>query len=263
MIEYEFLDSDSNAYKPNGTGVSTIVKKSFTLGGEQFSFEQKIVEKSFLPGASKVGDARVASRSIMFELDFAFDNDSDYNDFLNNLLFWLKKTVIIKDLTNEVQCRVAATEASAEFEDGSLKRSGTISMSFLMLDSFWFDLTATESVHELSSGTTNIAITNSGYLKTYPIFTIDVDTPCSQLDMFIVENKEGIQVIDSSLGTPALNEMIVNCVEGTLTIGDIDRTQSITDRTGYFPFPVGSSTLRVIAPVALDLTISYFRRYYT
>jgi len=262
-MEYKFIDIDDNSFEVNGTLTPSIPRGSFSRSSENYSFEQKIIERSFLPGAAQVGNARLESRGLSFNQNFAFSTDSDYDDFLNEFILWAEKTVVVKDITNDRETKVAVLDLSVDYDKGSIKRSGEISIKFSMLDSFWTDSTATILNESLSIGINNIAITNDGFLLTYPLLTFDVPNPAASLDIFIDETKEGLQLIDPTLGNPTLEDLIIDCVSGSLTIAGFDRTQNITDRTGYFPFPIGSSTLVIDIPVAADVTIKFFKRYYS
>ncbi len=262
-MKYKFIDSDGAEYEVNGVLTPKIQAGSLSRSSESYSFEQKIIERSFLPGAAKVGEARLESRGFSFTLEFAAETDALFDAYLNELLLWVEKTVTIVETDNSKMTSVTVQNLNVTYDSGSIKRSGDMTIDFLMLDGFWTDTTPIESNHSLSIGVNNIPVTNSGFLPVYPLLTFDVPAAAPQLDIYIDETKEGLQLVDDTLGTLALNELIIDCVNGSLTIEEFDRSQSITNRTGYFPIPVGDYTLVIDTPVACDLALSFFRRYYS
>lgn len=249
-----------NTYELNGTLTPTIPRGSFSRGTENITFQQKIIERSFLPGSVKIGDPRLQSRPMVFNQDFAFKTDADYDSFMNELIRNAQIANYIRDLTNEKQAQVALIDLSIPYDPGSIKRSGTASMKMEMIGAFWESVEDVESVHYLYAGTNTIIINNEGSMLTYPRFVFDVPTPASQFDIYVDETKEGLQLVDPTLGTPTLTELIIDCSEGILTIAGFDRTQNITDRTGYFPFQVGNNTLIVETPVDCRVEISFKKR---
>ena len=48
----------------NASGDDNPAKGSFTLGSDQFTYENRIVENSGLPGAIKLGATRIESRDV-------------------------------------------------------------------------------------------------------------------------------------------------------------------------------------------------------
>jgi hypothetical protein len=93
----------------------------------------------------------------------------------------------------------------------------------------------------------NIQILNSGFRKAPPVITLTASAAVTSLQVYVDEIKEGIQIDDSIFGTPGYTEMIIDCEQGTLKIGDLDRSSSILPGTGFFNIPVGLSTLKIIA----------------
>lgn len=261
-MEYQLIDSNGNTYSLNGSLVPSVSGRSMARASDIFLFEQKIVERSFLPGAAKVGDPRIQSRGFVFNSDFAFQTDATFDAYMNELLSELGKASVLRDLTNEKDTKIAITEMTIEYQPGSIKRSGVVRITMTMLDAFWTSTAPVTTTEALSIGENSIAINNTGFLKTYPLLTFTVPNPAESLDIFIDETKEGLQLLDDTLGNVTLTELIIDCVNGSLTIAGFDRTQNITDRTGYFPFPIGESTLIIDIPVAASVEISYYKRFY-
>lgn len=264
MIVYKLIDADGNGYELNGISVPAPTKGSMSPGGDEFSFDQDLIERTFLPGALKVGKGRLESRSYEFKAEFAFQTDSEYNTYINNLVFWLNKTDVLQDVTNERRADVVITEMDVSHEEGTFKRSGTISIEFALISGYWESDSETSQVVALSSGVNNVALTNNGFLEAFPelSFTFS-DVTIDQLDIYIDETKQGLQLKDPTLGSVGFNDLVIDCRVGTLQVEDFDRSQYITEGTGYFSIPVGNNTLVVETPDIGDLTIKYRERYYT
>jgi hypothetical protein len=210
-----------------------------------------------------VGSTRLESRELEFILDFAFTTDAEYDDYINGLLLVLSNIKLLQDITNSKETQVTLEKLKVSPEDGAVKRTGTISISFIMLDSFWRDSVATEISATLPAGVNEIALSNTGFMEAYPYMELLFDSSAPQIDIYIDETKEGLQLIDATLGTSTLERLIIDCENGTLTIAGFDRTQNISDRTGYFPIPVGASTLVIDTPALVLLTLTYKKRYYS
>jgi len=262
MIEYEIYDENDVAESLNGVLVPAISRGSLKAGSEMIGFEQKIVEKTFLSGATLVGNSRLMSREMIFVQDFVFTEDDTFDSYFNNIIQKWRGAVKLRDKTNQKETDIALMNLEIPYDNGAFKRSGSFRVKIKMLNAYWTAVNPVTSSHALTTGINNIPITNSGNLVTYPSFVFDVPNPADQLDIYIDETKEGLQLVDDTLGTPTLTELLIDCALGTLTIGGFDRTQNITDRTGYFPFQIGDNTLVIDIPVDADVDIEFYERYY-
>jgi len=251
-----------NTFELNGDLTPSISRGSFARGSEEINFEQKLITRSFLSGSAKVGEARLQSRQMVFNQEFALTSDQSYDDYVNELINKAAEATYIRDTTNNKQTKIAVLNMSIPYDVGSIKRSGSISIKLEMLNAFWEDVDPTILTKFFSSVTDSIIVDNEGFLLAYPKLTFDIQDPAAQLDIFVDETKEGLQLVDSTLGTPTLTELIIDCVNGTLTIAGFDRTQNITDRTGYFPFQLGNNTLIIESPVDGKVDIEFVKRYY-
>ena len=50
--------------------------------------------------------------------------------------------------------------------------------------------------------------------------------------------------------------------EGTINLGGLDRTIYISPGTGYFPFPVGTSNLKILPSAICDIDVDFYKRYF-
>lgn len=259
---YKLLDADNNVYELNGSTTPSVIRGSISRGLDSYTFKQEVVERSFLPGSIIVGTPRILSRDFSFESSFSFQTDLEFDTYINGLISFLERATLLQDVTNNKQCAIAVNSINAVYDKGCIKRCGTINIVVKILDGFWTDIIATTINQSLIVGNNNIIINNTGYLSTYGEITIIVNDLCPQIDLYIDETKEGLQLVDNTLGTPLLSTLKIDNKSGSLTIQDFNRSQSIVDGTGYFSFPIGSNTLVVEIPVSGNIQIEYHRRYF-
>lgn len=261
-MKYLLIDIDDNEYELNGELVPSVIGNSLSYSSDEVSFVQEVIEKSFLPGSAIVGTSRVEARSLEFIATFTFTSDEEYDTYFNSLLYEVGKTIKIKDVKGDKETKIAVSAINIEFDNGCLKRSGTYILNLLQLDGYWEDSTPTIATTTVGVGLGSLAISNTGFLPTYCKISIEVYDKCDELDLYLDENKEGLQLIDESFGTATLDQLEIDNEQGTLTITDFDRSQNITPGSGYFAFPVGDSTLIIETLAALEITVSYKMRYF-
>jgi hypothetical protein len=265
MIQYALQDADGNELNlATSAEFSSIFKNSLTFDSEDFSWENKLAERSALPGAVKLGDTRLERRELVFNYTTAVGEDSDaYRQDENTLLLWLNKTEYLVDKSNSIQTRVVIVSHEPSYDSGGHKMSGEGQFVLLMLDPFWEDITATTDSESIAAATeTDIALSNDGFLDVPPIFTLIASSAVTSIEISVVETNQGIEILDDLFGNPGFTQMDIDMKAGTVTIGELDRRNKITAGTGFFQFPVGSFTLRVETSAAVDLDTDWNERYY-
>lgn len=263
MIKYSLVLSDNTLYELNGTLIPYVMRNSLSRGAESITFEQKLVSRTFLPGTAKIGSIRLESRQFVFNQSWAFETDGAFDTYVNTLISKFVDAVKIRDTTNGKEAKIAFLDISIPYDQGSEKRSGDISIKIELTDSFWTSVTpiSTGTV-ALDAGINEIVVDNSGYMLAYPKLTFNFPALCGQLDVYVDETKEGLQLIDPTLGSATLNDLIIDCAEGSLTIAGFDRTQNISDRTGYFPLQIGENTIIVDAESSGSVIIEFYERFF-
>jgi hypothetical protein len=274
MIEYTLVLNDDSEYSLNGAAVTYPLSGSLTLGDNGSSFENVIIEKSYGPGSVKLGESRLAAQKITVKLSSVFEDDSDYDVFLNALLSALSKAVYLVDETNEKRTMVAVSECSESYDKGSYKRSADFIISFTQLTPYWEALT--DTVVSLTT-TPNVpfvqTMANAGSLPSPAIITMTAAAACAEISFSLIGENKGIYIEDAQFGTAgyltmvldnALGELSIGTLDGSATLeeGSLDRRLSILDGTGFFDFRDGASQLSVLSTVAVDVEIRFKRRDY-
>ena len=264
MIEYALKDIDDNEFNLNDNVVfGTVALNSLTSDVDPFVWENKIVEKSSLPGSVKLGKSRLQSRTLTFHYTRAVGSDSDaFREDENTLLMWLDKAVYLLDKTNLLQIPISAETHDILYDLGGHKISGGGTFTVFLLDPFWEAVTAQTDVTVVPAAQTDIALDNDGFLKAPPVFTLVATAATNSVQLSVVETNEGLEILDSVFGTTGFTQMDIDCNAGTVLIGDLDRRNQITAGTGFFQFPVGSFTLRVTPAVQITVTTDWKERYY-
>ena len=263
MIEYQLKDANDNTYSLNGTLVSGSLKKSWTQESDVFDFDNKIVDRSFLPGASLIGEKRLMSREFSMTLTRAEATETAYKAASNELLYWLGKTKYLVDVTNSLEIEITVNSMEIAYDKGALKYSSDDHFSFTALTPYWRELSDT-SVNDTAVADTikEQAVTNNGFLNAYPVITLVATIATDDVQIYMSGNNTGIQIQDSAFGTAGNLTMIIDCGQGTVTINDLDRNTNIVSGTGFFELPVGADTVNILSSETITYTIEWKERHF-
>lgn len=270
MIEYALRDEDGNELALNDTAtISQPAAGSLTYGADLFTFENEIIANSALPGSVKLGKTRVESRQITLTFSRALGTDvlaGENSDLFraaeNELLEFLFKAIELRDNTNNLKVPIAIIDYNITYDEGGHKVSADVSLTLELLEPFWSEITETNYNQSISIGTTRISLTNDGKLKVPPYITLVATDPVTEIQLYIEETKEGIQLDENVFGQAGFGTLIIDCINGLVSIGDLDRTISILPGTGFFTIPVGSSTLVIVTDEVFDFDMDFYERFY-
>ena len=262
MIEYALRDIDANELILNDATVEQPTQGSLTLNDDSVSYDNRIVPSSSLPGSVKLGKTRVEARELIVSFSRSDPVVADFRTEENTLLEFLSRAVSLVDKTNSLLVPIAVMDYRAAYDPGSNRLSSDNEIRLQMLDPFWRDLVATNISQVVILGTSDIAITNLGFLPSPPVMTFTATVAVSQIQIFIDENKEGIQIDDALYGTVGFLTIIIDCEKGTVDLVGLDRTISILPGTGFFDLIVGAQTLKVVSTAAHNISLDYFKRFF-
>lgn len=261
MIEYNLADVDGNIFELNGLAVPIIARNTMTIESENFTFETRAENNSFLAGKIKIGDNRLESRILPLQFDYAFVDDSTFNTNMNTMILHLNKVLYLIDVTNSKRMLVNIVNFLIPKDNGSFKRLGAVSFNLDCLNPYWEDNTELELTTTTVADTLkDIAFNNNGYIELYPKFEIISSDICAYVEFIL--GVESIRIEDSIFGSVNYESMLIDNEEGFVSIGVTDRTQSVISGLGFISIPVGSNTLQVVTDVICAITIKYRRRYY-
>ena len=262
MIEYALEDEDEEQYELSGVSIISPAKKSITFLNDRFDFDSKIIENSSLPGSVKLGKTRLKSSEIIMVLSRAHNNSDDFKEAENELIMWLNKAVRLIDFTNYRTISICIGNVTINYDPGSHKLSSDNEFSLKLIKPYWESIPKKVEIDSLIIDINSITINNEGVLIVPPIITFEAIIAVAQIQMYIDETKEGIQINDALFGTIGYQTLIIDCKNGTVKIGDLDRTNNILTGTGYFQLPIDVSILKIIPTAACDITIEWNERFY-
>lgn len=265
MIKYALEDDSSNQFELSGAAIAEPAKKSLTPRNDTFLYENKIVPNSFLDGSVKLGLTRIESRELLLTFSRALGEDTSlFRAAENALIEFLLRTKYLIDLTNSLKVEVTIKSYDIGYDKGAHKMLSDNEIVFELLKPYWETTSITTIPESLSAVDLNqINIDNNGFVKVYPVITFTTENPLDLIKMYIEESKEGIIIGDDLFGSdPDYMTLVLDCKEGTIDMGGLDRTISIYPGTGYFPFPVGEFVLRIIPSIICDVEISFHKGYY-
>lgn len=264
MNRYRFEDIDGNYINIDNSLIPNSMDNTFVVSSEKFNADIKVIEKTFLDGGIFTGTIRLKSNEIEFKcnLDGFGDTDNIFRSVFNTIMFWSRKTVLIKDI-------ILGLEKSVRFSDSGIKyddflRSGNMTLSFKSLNPFWEKTIPTIETITGSSGSLSgtIPITNNGKINTLPIFTLNANELTTKILFHIPSTNQGIYIKDIQFGLTGLTQYVINCNDGSIKLAGNRRNQMIDFGTGPFSFPVGTFDLDYIINGNCDITISFKERYY-
>jgi hypothetical protein len=262
MIEYTLEDANGTQYDLNDSSIDTVARKSISYEDARIRFDNKIVEKSYLPGDLVVGSPRLMTREIELVLNRA---DSNFETQLNTLIYNLEKAVYLVNKTDSKRIKIRLLNVNIIYDRGAHKKSSNESIILSCLDPFWEDTTETSLLSQSLTGASNndITINNAGFLKTYGRLEFNATVAVTQITAYMINAKEGIQIKDVLFGTGIYQDLVLDNQEGTLILeDDYDRSFAIEPGTGFFSFPKGSDTLRINPTANCTVDIYWRKRYY-
>jgi len=263
MIEYALLDIDDNEYELSGAGVIEPAKSSITFLKERFSFDSKITENSFLPGAVQLGKTRLKSSILSLQLTRSHSTSAAFETAENELIEWLEKTIYLVDLTNDRRIKVNLKNMDINYDRGGHKLSSENTIQFNLLSPYWENNTQTQvGPDALIIDINDVNLNNQGSLNVYPEITLTAAVAVTQIEMYIDETKHGMRINDALFGTDIYLTMIIDCEQGTILIGELDRSASILSGTGYFYIPIGAHVLKVTPSAICNITVKWRQRAY-
>jgi hypothetical protein len=273
MIEYKAILTDGSEYSFNGLTVNIPLIKSLTLGEAGTTFENTIIDKSFGPGAIKLGESRIKQRPLVMKMQTCFENDTAYNTYVNSLISALTNIKYLVDVTNSCSTEVSCAECVESYEKGAYKRIVDFTISFSQLTPYWETLTpVTVNFSTVANTPTIVQLDNTGELAVPTKITLTANAPCSALSLLLQNNNLGISINDAIFGSTDYTTMVLDnklgsleiglLSENSLVVGSLDRKQSIVVGSGFFNIPAGIVYLSVLSTVALSGSLVFNTRHY-
>ena len=264
MREYSLLDEDYvSLVTLNGVLIENPAKGSLTLGSDNFLFESHIVEKSSLDGAVKIGSTRVASRDVTLSFQQALGaDDSDFRAAENALIKFFQAAAYLYDVTNSLRIPVSVLEYNLDYSAGSYQLSSDNEIRLKLLNPTWESSVVTQYTDSLAIDLNEIAIVNDGFAEVFPVITFEAAAAVENIKMFVYETRRGLIIEDPLFGPGDYDTLIIDCKAGTIDLIGLDRTIYMFPGTGYFPFPIGTSTFNILPSAVCDITVDFYKRYF-
>lgn len=255
-VRWRLIDEDDNTFN--------LDSDIFLRNDDNFKMSLDPEERSFEDGAIFEGKKRMESKEMVFSFTKSFDNDSDYRDYFNELIYEFRKAFKIRDIILNIEAIIDFSEFNISFETGSFLRCSDNEITVLLKNIFWTDVDYTEiNISGASPSTSGSqAISNTGWSPLKPIITLTANTGASIIFFVVDETNQGIKINDLQFGVVGLTEYIINCEEGYITLGGIRRNENIQANSGPFEIPVGNNTLTYDINGDVDIKIEYKKRYY-
>ena len=272
MITYKLIDTDGSEFVFSD---NTTVENSMSLSGESFSFENDIVENTYLPGSKKLGTTRVEERSLT--ISFTRTYSANYKTQINSLCQFLTKVKYIEDTTNSLRMEIAVVGYDVDYADGVYQKVSKEKITVTCLKPYWTSTSITTYTLDdiLNNTLTNLEIVNSGNAPAFPTITMTVDMTTAELeevDIYISELNEGISkstTVPIWGSSASYYVLVINCLDGTVISDDVDLAMDINGGSGYFSIPTGTSNMKFIMGKSggsdgwkVDAVITFYANYY-
>jgi hypothetical protein len=262
MTRYQFVDINGITFDIDSSAIDNGLENNFYHNNDAFQSDIKIIEKTFRDGGVFSGNIRLKSKEIEFSCFVISQTDPNYRIQINRLLFWARKTILLKDLVNAIETTVLYDGSDIKYEDASELRAGKVTLTFKRLDPFW--QTSANKTYNISGSTSSssgtISITNNGYIDTQSIITIDAHELTTKILFHIPSTNEGIYIKDLQFGLTGLTQYIINNIDGTIKLMGNKRNNMIQQGSGWFNFPVGTFDLDYNLNGDCDISIIFKER---
>lgn len=260
-IIYALQDIEDNEYELNGDSVESTKRESLTFTSQSTTRELKIIQNSYLPGATLVGVPRIKGKDVTFDYMLNYADSDDFRLAENTLLMWLGKAVYLVDKDKNTRARIEYKSHRTKYGAGSLLHSANNSITFAFLTPFW---TSQTEKTEIDSGTDiTFNVTNDGFLDCPPDFVLTASVATSDFTITNVTTGQGMIVNDLSFGNTGLTQYNINNSEGTNYLGDVLRNNSIQAGTGFFNLIPGANEINITASASISATMRFNERCYT
>jgi hypothetical protein len=230
---------------------------------DSFSIDNDVIERSFTDGAIIPGESRGTSKELILNVAINNQSESAYRDIVNNLFYWCRKAVTIRDTVNNIETDVRISELPIEYDEGGQHLGSTVSFVFIQLIPFWKDVNFIE-VSENLSLSNQLVIDNDGYYDTPAIFIIQTDQEIPKFLIKMQETNLGIGINDLNFGKVNLQTYVIDNENGEALLSTILRNDRIISGTGFFFLRRGTNTLNVTTWLNrdIDFTVRYKRRFF-
>lgn len=255
-IRWRLVDIDDNTFD--------LDEGIFLVNNDSFKVDLDIEERSFLDGGIFDGISRMETKEMEFKFTKAFQSDSDYRNYFNEIIYEFRKAVKIQDIINSIETEIEFAEFSITYDVGAYLRESENSILIYLKNVLWETISyTTVSIVGSSPATSGTqALTNNGWVTIYPIITLTANSAANNIFFVIQETDKGIKIIDLQFGNVGLTEYIINCLNGFITLGGLKRNENIQSQSGPFSIPIGSSTLEYDIDGDVDIEIKYKEKYY-
>jgi hypothetical protein len=255
-VRWRLVDEDDNTFN--------LDSHIFLRNNDEFKLDIDLEPRTFEDGSIFSGKKRMEAKEMTFGFTKNFDNDSNYRDYFNQIIYQFRKAVKIRDIILDIEAVIDLSQFSISFATGSFLRVSDNEVTIILKDVFWLDVDYTEININGSAPSTSgsQAIVNSGWAPTKPIITLTANTGASIIFFVVDETNQGIKIYDLQFGNVGLTEYIINCEEGYISVGGIRRNENIQNGSGPFEFPVGNSTLTYDINGDVDIKIEYKNKVY-
>jgi hypothetical protein len=245
----------------NDGNTKTITNQSFKRLEALLTVEADIIERTFKAGADFPGIQRDMASELAFQYDKNKLLEDDFRGDVNQLMYWLRKTIIVQDTVNQIETDVILTDHSINYDEGGFNQGALNNTTFIMLKPYWRDIRySTEGDTGVSAD--SFVISNTGWVETPSIITITALEPITKFSIRLNETLEGIVVGDLQFGSLGLDTYIIDNENGTLELNGVNRKNKIKSGTGFFNLVVGTNTLVFQLNGTAEIEIKWKRRFY-
>lgn len=252
---YMLIDDDENQF---------IVKNgSLKIPEDSFTIANDVIERSYTDGAIAPGESRGEAKELVLTINIDNPIEQNYRDIINNLFYWARKAVTIRDRINNIETNIRASELPIEYDEGGQFKGSIVSLIFVQLIPFWWDVNFIE-ISENLSVSNQLVIDNDGYYDSPAIFILYTEVEIAKFLIKCQETGLGIGINDFQFGKTNLNTYVIDNENGEALLAGILRNDQIISSTGFFYLQRGINTLNVITQYDkdVDFTVKYKRRYF-
>jgi hypothetical protein len=251
----------------NGTQF-TLNHGSLQILDDSFPVETDVIERSFTDGAIAPGESRATGKELSFKVDINEPTEQAYRAVVNNLFYWIRKAVILRDTINNIETDVRVLEKSITYDTGGFLHGSVVNWTFQQLIPFWRDVAWQEESENVSLSNV-LVLENDGYYDTPAIFILNTDQEIPRFLVKELNTNLGIGIADLNFGKVNLETYVIDNENGEALLGSgetggVLRNDRILSGTGFFFLRRGTNNLQVFTwqDRDVDFTVRWKRRYF-
>lgn len=260
MAKWRVKNASGSTYELQ-TETDTISQMPFEI--DPWTPRLDVSERYGRSGVNISGDEKISKRRMKFVWEKAFNSDTEWFTFANDITDFLnpkRGPFYLEDTDNDKRALCRLSNFTSKPNGKGLEyrfMSGTL--EFYLLDATFEDLQATTNQQTGLVTESTFDINNAGNEDSFPVITVTTIDDLSTFTLTNTTNNSNMTVANSSMTTGKTIE--IDCQNGTVKLNTVDISTSISSG-GFLVLSPGVNTIEYTSPDGdVDIDTVYRARY--